>query len=97
MTRFACVAKGARNVVRVRRFGKIRGMAHEAICICKLVVAIDMTRLAWRRRVRTGQRKLRCAVIEGRWFPHCRRVACLAYVAESSRDVIWICWRRKVC
>ena len=67
-SRVACLANVAEptgNVIRICRRRKICRMALVATRIGELIVAIDVTRLAWRRDVCAGQDKLRRAVIEG--------------------------------
>ena len=97
MTRLACMTEAWKNMYRTRRLGVVGLMALIAIGVCKLVVAIDVARLAWGGRVRAGQRELRRTVVECRWLPNRSRVACLANVAESTGYVIRIRRRRKIC
>ena len=54
-----------------------------AIGVHQLVVAIGMAQLTCCCRVRTGERKLRRTVIEGRRFPYGRRMARLAHATDS--------------
>jgi hypothetical protein len=65
VARLTNVAEPTGNVIRIRRRRKICRVTLVATCIGELIVAIDVTRLAWRRRMRAGQAKLRRAVIEG--------------------------------
>jgi len=61
-SRVACLANVAEStgyVIRIRRRRKICRMALVATRIGELVVTVDMTRLAWRCRVRARQRELR--------------------------------------
>jgi hypothetical protein len=52
-------------VIGIRRFGKIGRVTGVTVSVHKLIIAIDMTRLARRGCLRTGQAKLGRAVIEG--------------------------------
>jgi hypothetical protein len=72
-------------------------MAWITVSIRQLEIAIRMTRLTRRRKVRASQRELRRAMIEGGGFPNNGRVTCFARMAESRSHVIGIRRKCKIC
>jgi len=63
-------------------------VAWKAIRVCKFVIAVDMTRLAFFRFVRSFQWKVRLRMIERRRFPCKSIVATLATMFELCRNMI---------
>ena len=59
MTCLAIVAESCCDVVRIRWFGEVRRVTRITVGVRQLIVAIDVTRLAWRCRMRAGQREIR--------------------------------------
>jgi hypothetical protein len=51
VTGFASVTEIGSRMIRIRRLRKICGVARITVGIHKLVVAVDMTRLTWRRQM----------------------------------------------
>ncbi len=90
MARHAVLAEVARDMVRVRCFLEIAQVALGAVCKDQLVVAVRVACLALQRRMRSGQREVRCTVIERRRGPPAGRMACQAVVAELAGDMVGI-------
>ena len=59
-----------------------------AVRVRDVVITVDMARLAWFREVRSGERKLRRRVIEGRGLPRLRVVAGHAVMGELRSHVV---------
>jgi hypothetical protein len=87
----------AGDVIRIRWPCILRGMARIAVCIHQLIISAGMACLTGCRHMRSGQGELCRAVVEGRGFPHHCRVAGLADMTETSRNVIRVYWHDKVC
>jgi hypothetical protein len=84
----AIMVEIAGNVIRVRRLLEISLMALVTVCIHQLIVATNVTWLALRGNVRSGQRKLGCVMVERRRCPIRRWVALRAIVVEITGNVI---------
>jgi hypothetical protein len=97
MTRLAGVRETRRVMYRIRRAVEVGCMTLIATRIHQLVIAIDVTRLTWRRYVRPGQWELGRAVIESRRLPRGGAVTRLAVLAEVARNMIRICCTREIC
>ncbi len=54
----------AKHVIRICRLRKLRCMARIAVRVLQLIIPINMTLLALRRCVSSGQREVCCRVIE---------------------------------
>jgi hypothetical protein len=76
------------HVVRIGRLLVFRRVTLIAIGVDKLVVAVDMTRLACRRRVGPCQWEAGCAVIERRRLPRSCGMTTRAIMAEIPRHMI---------
>ena len=86
-----------RGVDRVRRAGVVRGVAGIASGVRELEVPVRVAGCTRSRNMCSCQRKLGGTVIERRGSPCGGRVACLAGLAEFSRNVIRIRRSREVC
>ena len=85
------------DVIWICRNRKIRRMALVASGVRQLVVAIDVARLARCCYVGSREGKLCRTMVEGRRFPHIRRMARLAPMIQHSRNVVWIRWSGIIC
>ena len=63
-------------------------MALITVCVCQLVIAVDMTRLAGSRHVCSRQRERRRAMVKRRGQPCRSAVTCLAIVAEVPCNMV---------
>jgi len=95
MTGTAIMIEVVRLVVGVSRRSKISLMAIKAQARCAHISA-GMTRNASQRRVRTGQRKSRGAVVEIARFPRRRRMTGATIVVKIILCMIWVCRPRKI-
>jgi hypothetical protein len=78
------MTEAGQNVIRIRRYGEVSGMALVTISVHELVVTADMTGSARGRGVRPRQRELGRGVIEGGRLPGRCRMTCLARLTETA-------------
>ena len=96
MARLAMVAEQELHMVRVCRDLIVCLMTLITIHIHKLVVPVDMARLAGERNMCPGQWEIGQRVVKRRRRPSTRRVTLCAVVAEISRCVIRICYAAEI-
>ena len=78
----------SRDMVRVLRLGVFALMALPAVAVGETVVAVRMTFITGGAAVRTGEREVRCGVIEARWFPGTGCVTFETIVIEFAGNVV---------
>jgi len=88
MARLACAAEMTCHVIRIRRLVESRTVTLIAARIDELVVAVHMTRLAWKLSMFAGQWKLCRGVIESCRIPCICRVTRPTLVRKSTREMI---------
>jgi hypothetical protein len=64
VTILASMTESCCHVIWIRRFREIRRVARVTVTVHQFVIAIDVTRLTWRRDVCAGESELRRAMIE---------------------------------
>lgn len=83
----ASVAESRKDMIRVLPILKICLVTRIAVGGCR-GIACRMAADARHRRVFSGEREARCAVVKCRWSPCDIRVTCSAIVTESASYVI---------
>jgi len=81
----------AEYMIRILRLGKLRLVTRIAVCVCQLVVSVNMTLCALRSYVPACQWETRSCVIIGRRMPCGLRMTLRAVYAEAAGNMIGIC------
>lgn len=90
MADFALLRNPGRGVIRIRRPLKVLQVARNTSRCRKVIVPVGVALGACHLSVRSGQRKCRLRMVEGRRLPGGGRVTDLALLRDPSRHVIWI-------
>ena len=91
MANFALLRNPSCSVIRIRCSLKVLEMTGNANHGRQVVVSVRVALGACHLSVRSGQRKCRLRMVEGRRLPRGSRVTDLALLRDPSRHVIRIC------